>query len=66
MQNMITRLQNVSNIPIITTVDEEGGGVVRISSNKLVTNERFQSPRTLYSKGGFALIEQDTIKKVIY
>ena len=30
---MISNVQNVSKVPLITAVDEEGGSVVRISSN---------------------------------
>ncbi len=63
VQEMINNLQNNSKIPILTAVDEEGGKVVRISSNLNLVNEKFKSPRELYLEGGFDLIKEDTIKK---
>ena len=60
---MMDDLQNVAEIPILTTVDEEGGKVVRISSNSKLADEPFDSPSNLYTKGGFSLIRQDTIDK---
>ena len=61
--NMISSLQQVSKIPILTAVDEEGGIVVRVSSNKNLRKERFQSPRDLYLEGGMDKIEEDTKEK---
>lgn len=63
VQSMINSLQDVSKIPILTAVDEEGGEVVRVSSNPNLANERFKSPSELYKLGGFDLIKEDTIKK---
>ena len=60
---MMDELQNKANIPILTAVDEEGGRVVRVSSNSNLIDEPFASPSDLYKKGGFSLIKQDTIKK---
>ena len=60
--NMKT-LQNSSNIPILTAVDEEGGGVVRISSNRNLRSEPFKSSRDLYQEGGLDRIKKDTIEK---
>lgn len=56
-------LQKVANIPILTAVDEEGGKVVRISSNSNLVKEKFKSPMELYNVGGFENIKQDTIEK---
>ena len=61
--NMVNEVQNVSKVPLITAVDEEGGSVVRISSNSNLADEKFKSPSALYNQGGFDLIRQDTIKK---
>ena len=61
--NMVNEVQNVSKVPLITAVDEEGGSVVRISSNSNLADEKFKSPSVLYNQGGFELIRQDTIKK---
>lgn len=63
VQQMMKSLQEKSNIPLLTAVDEEGGKVVRVSSNKNLSSEPFASPRELYLKGGFDLISEDTIKK---
>ena len=61
--NMINKANEVSKIPLITAVDEEGGTVVRISSNPNLASSSFKSPRTLYQEGGFDLIKEDTIEK---
>lgn len=61
--NMISELQSVSDIPILTAVDEEGGSVVRVSSNKNLASEKFKSPREVYASGGFDAIKEDTINK---
>lgn len=50
VKEMIGELQNASDIPLLTAVDEEGGTVVRISSNKNLVKDKFQSPRELYQK----------------
>ncbi len=56
----INRYQSASKIPMIIGVDEEGGTVVRASSNLLLSNERFKSPQELYKIGGFEEIQNDT------
>jgi len=61
--DMIDTLQNKSKIPLLTAVDEEGGSVVRISSNPNLVSERFKSPRELYLSGGMDLVRNDTINK---
>lgn len=55
--------QSNNTVPMIIAVDEEGGTVVRVSSNPLLSDERFKSPQELYEIGGFNEIERDTIKK---
>lgn len=59
----ISGFQAKSKIPMIIGVDEEGGEVVRVSSNPLLSYERFKSPQELYKLGGFEEIRNDTIKK---
>lgn len=61
--NMINKLQKKTKIPLLTAVDEEGGEVVRISSNSNLTKEKFKSPRDLYLEGGFELIKDDVKNK---
>lgn len=63
VQNMINELQNAANIPLLTAVDEEGGKVTRISTNKQLVSEPFKSPQELYKLGGFDEIRKDTIEK---
>lgn len=63
VMKMIKDLQNVANIPLLTAVDEEGGKVVRVSSNTNLASSKFLSPSELYKTGGFDLIRQDTIDK---
>lgn len=65
VKKMINRLQDVSNIPILTATDEEGGKVVRISSNPQLASTPFKSSKELYKSGGFEVIKEDTIKKSI-
>ena len=62
-KKMISELDGVSKIPILTAVDEEGGTVVRVSTNRNLAPATFKSPRTLYKQGGFDTIRDDTINK---
>ena len=61
--NMIEELQNAADIPLLTAVDEEGGKIVRISSNPNLRVEAFKSSQDLYAEGGFDLIKEDTKEK---
>lgn len=63
VQNMIKSVQNVSKIPLLVAVDEEGGKVVRVSSNSKLVDSRFKSSQELYNLGGFDLIKEDTVNK---
>jgi len=63
VKEMIKNVQNVSKIPMITGVDEEGGKVVRLSNNSNLVEEPFKSPSELYNLGGLELIKNDTTKK---
>lgn len=60
---MISSLQDKTKVPLLTAVDEEGGKVVRVSSNTALRSEKFKSPSELYNSGGLDLIKQDTIEK---
>lgn len=60
---MINTLQNSSEIPLLTAVDEEGGNIIRVSSNSNLVSEPFKSPSELYTLSGFDGIKDDTIKK---
>lgn len=63
IKSEIASFQENSKIPLLIAVDEEGGKVVRISSNENLVQERFKSPSELYSMGGFEKIKEDTIEK---
>lgn len=59
----ISEFQSYSKIPLLIAVDEEGGSVVRVSSNKNLIKQHFKSPSELYKIGGFNEIKKDTINK---
>ena len=61
--NHVNYYQQSSTIPMIIGVDEEGGTVVRISSNPNLVDERFKSPQELFSIGGYEEIIRDTTEK---
>ena len=63
VQKMLQDLNNISNIPILTAVDEEGGKVSRISSNTNLVSEPFKSPQELYQEGGLNKIKEDVLNK---
>ena len=63
VKKMIRDVQKVSNIPLLTAVDEEGGKVVRVSSNPNLVDSPFLSSQELYKKGGLSLIKEDTQTK---
>lgn len=63
VKNMINELQKNATIPLLTAVDEEGGKIVRVSSNPNLVNEPFKSSKELYKEGGFPKITSDTKEK---
>lgn len=63
IQNEINEFNGVSKIPLLIAVDEEGGNVVRVSSNKKLISEPFKYSSEIYQNGGFEGIRQDTINK---
>ena len=48
--------QAVMKLPLLIGTDEEGGTVVRVSSNRQVAARSFWSPRALYAQGGAELL----------
>ena len=65
-EDLISKLsgyQEVSKIPIIIAIDEEGGSISRINSNTNIVSEKFLSPRDLFNLGGLELIESDIRRK---
>ncbi|MCI9233988.1 MAG: beta-hexosaminidase [Bacilli bacterium] len=61
--SMIKEVQSASKIPLLIAVDEEGGSVVRVSSNKNLKDTPFLSPSELYQDGGLERIKDDTVEK---
>lgn len=59
----IRSYQNVSAIPMAIAVDEEGGTVVRVSSNTNLSDHRYQSPQQVYAKGGMNAVYNDAAEK---
>lgn len=63
LNKLILSYNNQSKIPLLVAVDEEGGRVVRLSCNKKIRLEAFQSPQNIFEKYGFKGIE-DTTKEM--
>lgn len=55
--------QQNAKIPLLIGVDEEGGTVVRVSSNENLREAPFLSPRDTFENGGWAGIEEDAEEK---
>lgn len=63
VKTMINDLQKNATIPLLTAVDEEGGKIVRVSSNPNLVDTPFKSSKDLYKVGGFPKITTDTKEK---
>lgn len=63
VQQMIAGYQQASKIPLLISVDEEGGSVVRISSNPALRDTPFLSPQEVYQNGGLDGLIRDTQEK---
>lgn len=63
VQTDISSYQESCKIPLLTAVDEEGGEVNRISWYPQYRSTPFKSPQVLYTEGGLARIESDTVEK---
>ncbi len=63
VKSMIKTMQSSSDNKMLVAVDEEGGTVVRVSSNSNLRSSKFKSPQALYAQGGFDLIKSDTVEK---
>ena len=60
---MTSALQESAPIPLLLSVDEEGGTVCRVSRNPALRARPFAAPRTVYAAGGGEGIESDTAEK---
>lgn len=63
VKDMTSGYQNIADIPLIISTDEEGGEVNRVSLNENLRAVPFWSPQELYAEGGFELIKSDTEEK---
>ena len=62
-KNKIDQYQDISKIPLIIAVDEEGGYVTRVSRFKNFRDSKFLSPREIYDQGGYPLLEKQEKEK---
>ena len=63
VRSLIGGFQENAKIPLLIGTDEEGGTVVRVSSNPNLRESKFQSPRDLLGEGGIDLLISDTREK---
>ena len=65
VRNDISSYQNASGVPLLIGTDEEGGTVVRASSNPNLFSHRGLSPQALFAEGGMDSIIQDARQKSV-
>lgn len=63
VRTMTAGFQEAAEIPVLLSVDEEGGSVCRVSLNPNLRHTNFWSPRFLFEQGGWELIRSDTEEK---
>ncbi|MBU5625766.1 beta-hexosaminidase [Oscillibacter sp. MSJ-2] len=59
----VASYQDAARIPLLIGVDEEGGTVVRVSSNPHLRSSKFPSPQKLYASGGMEAVTAGTREK---
>lgn len=59
----IRSYQEAASTPLLIGVDEEGGTVVRVSSNPHIRSKKFPSPQQLYAAGGMDAVARDAHEK---
>lgn len=63
IKDTIKTLNTSATIPLFISTDEEGGTVVRLSSNPNIRDEPFESPRQIYERDGLqGLIDTESAK----
>lgn len=62
----IQRLQQAAGGNMLVCVDEEGGTVVRVSSNRKLRDNPFRSPQVLYAEGGMEYVAYDAVEKALF
>lgn len=63
VRGALAALQAGAKTPLLMAVDEEGGGVVRVSADPHLRAEPFPSPQQLYAAGGLDAVEADVVEK---
>lgn len=63
VQSILAEYQSLSDIPMVFSVDEEGGEVVRASKFTSLRDTPFPSPQTLYAQGGLQALADDAAEK---
>ncbi len=63
VREKIAACQQASSVPMLISVDEEGGTVVRASRYPAFRAERFASPQRLFRLGGMEAIRADAAEK---
>lgn len=63
LRDKLTSIQNASSIPLLISIDEEGGTVNRLSMFPAFRSVPFSSPQDLYEEGGMELILSDNEEK---
>ena len=61
----IQSYQDAAAVPLLIGMDEEGGTVVRVSSNPHLRASKFQSPQKLFAGGGMEAVTADAREKDI-
>ena len=63
VKSMIESYQSLNYLPMLVSTDEEGGTVVRVSSNPQLRATPFLSPMELFTQGGMDIVKSDTQEK---
>lgn len=63
LRQTLNSYQAAASIPLLIAVDEEGGDVCRVSSQRAFRLSRFQSPRNLYAQGGMERVLREESEK---
>lgn len=63
LRQTLSAYQAAASIPLLIAVDEEGGDVCRVSSQRAFRLTRFQSPRNLYAQGGMERVLREESEK---
>lgn len=63
VRKMTSNIQSGSEIPMFVAVDEEGGQVVRVSSNPSLRGEPYESLQKVFQRGGYDSLLHDTEDK---